>query len=1035
MATISVFVREQPTRTVVVRPPANVSSMCIVFTAQTQAQTQTQAQSGGDGNQRSAVRLQPTDTIEFSLFRPLTARAVFGCLGAITVANGKSKPETDSCSFSPSHRFSIYRLFGAYHLESIDVFVALALDAEHIGLIEGQPTFRLVRPGFFSLLSNRYDRIPDPVSITSTQSSFADDQPSIVHPCQQLIKLLSSNTFHFSPTLDLTRRMDQRFADGPDATSLSVLDTMDLDYVWNREMIRPFLQIREQELSAPSRHDFDRGGHLIPLIQGFVGIESVSTRTVADPMTLGIISRLNCNRAGTRFNARGINDDGHVSNFVETEFLIYGANRQASYLQLRGSGKIQALSPVIKYRCLTAFTVPVFWEQTGIQVSHKVVLSRGPESTLPAAQKHFQELVRRYSQVQVINLLNQSPASTEYQLTEAFKTAISSLPADVAPAVLYSAFDFHAIIKRDQYERLEELLEQVGPALERFGYLVCDSQTKTPFMRQTGIFRTNCLDCLDRTSVVQTYFARRILDIHLTNCNIQLSPYETEAWNRQFNGLWADNSDWLTGTGALKSSYTRNGKQTIFGFLDDATKSVNRFYVSNFQDKSKQETINLLFEANRGPSSLLLRNPLHEIAEREMEARIEEYATPSELTILLGTYNLNGRVFKGESLQSWLYSNKGTAPDLIVIGVQELIELTPGQFISADTNMLRLDWEANFLETINTRKGANYVILRSLHLVALGLFAFIKQECAQFVRNVETSYIKTGLGGMAANKGGIGISMHVHDTTMAFVTAHFAAGSSAVDERNNDYWTITNGLNFRGRKLYEHDMVFWFGDFNYRLNLANEEARQRILIKDYRYLVSKDQLREQMLAGSAFDGFTEGPISFDPTYKYDNGSNLMSDHRPVRAMFVVQVNQIDFAARDAIRRDLLTQLFTIGPEHLKLKSKYTATSSHPRSASSSAPPLPARSGVLVKPVSATPPQLPPITATGTLIEIADDITGTPGVIGNNPFLPSDPFLWSNPSGPLPPPSTDTMRWWQTPVSETTAATVTQSVEFRRSLLD
>jgi len=32
-----------------------------------------------------------------------------------------------------------------------------------------------------------------------------------------------------------------------------------------------------------------------------------------------IISRLSCERAGTRFNVRGVNDFGHVANFAETE--------------------------------------------------------------------------------------------------------------------------------------------------------------------------------------------------------------------------------------------------------------------------------------------------------------------------------------------------------------------------------------------------------------------------------------------------------------------------------------------------------------------------------------------------------------------------------------------------------------------------------------------------------------------------------------------------------------------------------------------
>lgn len=32
-----------------------------------------------------------------------------------------------------------------------------------------------------------------------------------------------------------------------------------------------------------------------------------------------LISRLSCERMGTRFNVRGVNDDGNVANFVETE--------------------------------------------------------------------------------------------------------------------------------------------------------------------------------------------------------------------------------------------------------------------------------------------------------------------------------------------------------------------------------------------------------------------------------------------------------------------------------------------------------------------------------------------------------------------------------------------------------------------------------------------------------------------------------------------------------------------------------------------
>jgi hypothetical protein len=38
--------------------------------------------------------------------------------------------------------------------------------------------------------------------------------------------------------------------------------------------------------------------------------------------------------------------------------------------------------------------------------------------------------------------------------------------------------------------------------------------------QQTGVFRTNCVDCLDRTNVVQSLFAKRILEKQLEYYNI-----------------------------------------------------------------------------------------------------------------------------------------------------------------------------------------------------------------------------------------------------------------------------------------------------------------------------------------------------------------------------------------------------------------------------------------------------------------------------------------------------------------------------------
>ena len=68
--------------------------------------------------------------------------------------------------------------------------------------------------------------------------------------------------------------------------------------------------------------------YIVPFVKGFV---SVGRCDVLEERTdLAIVSRVSCRHAGTRYNARGVNDDGAVANFVESEFIISlrGAARQ-----------------------------------------------------------------------------------------------------------------------------------------------------------------------------------------------------------------------------------------------------------------------------------------------------------------------------------------------------------------------------------------------------------------------------------------------------------------------------------------------------------------------------------------------------------------------------------------------------------------------------------------------------------------------------------------------------------------------------------
>lgn len=96
---------------------------------------------------------------------------------------------------------------------------------------------------------------------------------------------------------------------------------------------------------------------------------------------------------------------------------------------------------------------------------------------------------------------------------------------------------------------------------------------------------------------------------------------------------------------------------------------------------------------------------------------------------------------------------------------------------------------------------------------------------------------------MAGNKGGCAIRFEYSNTRLCFVTAHLAAGFANYDERNRDYETILRGLRFlRNRSIEDHDAVIWLGDFNYRIGLSNQKARELVQEKDFQTLYDNDQV-------------------------------------------------------------------------------------------------------------------------------------------------------------------------------------------------
>ncbi|XP_069842925.1 phosphatidylinositol polyphosphate 5-phosphatase type IV [Dendropsophus ebraccatus] len=250
---------------------------------------------------------------------------------------------------------------------------------------------------------------------------------------------------------------------------------------------------------------------------------------------------------------------------------------------------------------------------------------------------------------------------------------------------------------------------------------------------------------------------------------------------------------------------------------------------------------------------------------------LDRYFPERLLRVFIATWNMQGRKELPESLDDFLLpSDDDFAQDMYVIGVQE-------------GSPERREWEIRLQETL----GPHYVLLHSSAHGVLYLSLFIRRDLIWFCSEVEYATVTTRIVSQIKTKGALGVSFTFFGTSFLFITSHFTSGDGKVSERILDYKKIVEGLalprNIPDTNPYRSspldvtsrfDEVFWFGDFNFRLNKDRPGVNsilQRKPERDMSHLLQYDQLIKEMNDGSIFKGFEEGTIQFLPTYKFDIG--------------------------------------------------------------------------------------------------------------------------------------------------------------------
>ncbi|KAK8561642.1 hypothetical protein V6N12_048706 [Hibiscus sabdariffa] len=450
-----------------------------------------------------------------------------------------------SSSGKPSKTSNIYGVAGTIRLLA-GTYVLVITSRKEVGGFLGFPVYRVESMKF--LACNE--------ALRFSNSQEKRDEAYFM----TLLKTVEATPgLYYSYETDITVNLQRRFKLMEGWTSKPLWKQADPRFVWNRHLLEELIE-------------YKLDGFIIPLLQGNIlklllphvhFFQVAQLKLKNSPATFTLLSRRCTRRLGTRMWRRGANLEGDTANFIETEQLLEFEGFRCSSLQIRGS-------------------IPLLWEQI-VDLSYKPQLRIiNHEETPQVVERHFTDLFQRYGETIALDLTDKH--GDEGQLSAAYAAEMQKLPN-----VRYVSFDFHHVCGSSNFDNLQVLYDQISEDYEKQGYFLIDKDGKI-LEEQKGILRSNCIDCLDRTNVTQSYFAQKSLNIQLqrlgafaSNEYISMFPEDY----LKFRTLWAEQGDEISleyaGTHALKGDLVRYGKQTDALDLVSGRYTVSKSNPSPFQ--------------------------------------------------------------------------------------------------------------------------------------------------------------------------------------------------------------------------------------------------------------------------------------------------------------------------------------------------------------------------------------------------------------------------------------------------------------------
>ena len=415
---------------------------------------------------------------------------------------------------------------------------------------------------------------------------------------------LSRNNLYFSDKLDLSislinlNKINENKINN--INNSFIFKNSIIKYCWNYELSKYF--------DIEGMNNF-----IFPVINGFIDIKE-EKENYDEEFKFILIARKDTRRSGVRFLIRGADNEGNISNFCESEeIILYKPDNKeeihlVSFVQVRGS-------------------IPLLWTQEpSLQLNPQIRPKNDFEANSAVFKIHIEELLSTYNAVCCINLVDQK--KDQKIIGDYYSNLIQNYKEknkNIANKIDFAWFDFHAECKKLKYENIKKLfkknsvhkclnlygythliinsniLEQISNKEKIFDFLLKNEKNIIFKQVQKGTFRTNCIDSLDRSNVVQSTFARYFLFKILFELNLSFKQPSEDDVFQKFQGnfenvfkiIWADHGDGISlpysGTGAMKSDFVRTGKRTYIGNIQDGIISLTRFYINNFRDGYYQD--------------------------------------------------------------------------------------------------------------------------------------------------------------------------------------------------------------------------------------------------------------------------------------------------------------------------------------------------------------------------------------------------------------------------------------------------------------